>query len=424
MKYSDFINTRYKPKEDDLICLFRIEPAKGFSFKEAAARVASESSTGTWAELNVPKHVLRRSAKAFHFKPPFVKIAYPLVLFELGSIPQVMSSIAGNIFGMKAVSNIRLEDITWPQKMIRSFPGPQFGIKGIRKIFGVKKRPILASVPKPKVGINTGEFCKIAENAWRGGCDLVKDDENLTDQTFNRFENRLTRLMKLRKKIEKDTGEKKSYLANITSETKEMLRRAKLVKKLGNEYIMVDILTAGWAAVQTVRNECQDLKLAIHAHRAFHAAFDRNPRHGLSMKVVAEISRLQGVDQVHIGGLGKLAGSRQEVYDIWDKVSSQKIKSRDLVLEQDWGTMKPVMGTSSGGVHPGITARLLELLSTDIVIQAGGGIHGHPQGTYSGAIAMRAALDAFTDGISVTEKAKSFPELAVALKKWGHATPS
>lgn len=423
MEYSDFINTKYIPKKDDLICLFRIEPARGFSFNEAAARVASESSTGTWAELDVPKHVLRRSAKAFSLKPPFVTIAYPLELFELGNMPQVLSSIAGNIFGMKAVNNIRLEDIAWPRKMVTSFKGPQFGIKGIRKIFGVKKRPILASVPKPKVGISTGEYLKIAEDAWRGGCDLVKDDENLTDLSFNRFEDRLTGMMKLARKIEKETGEKKSYLANITGETREMLRRAKLVKMLGNEYVMVDILTAGWAAVQTLREECQDLKLAIHAHRAFHAAFDRNPRHGLSMKVVAEISRLQGVDQVHIGGLGKLAGEEKEVHDNWEKTALPGNAEGHEVLAQDWYGTKPVLPVCSGGLHPGIVARLVHLLSSDLVIQAGGGIHGHPQGSYRGAIAMRAALDAIADRVPVTEAAKKCPELAAALKKWGHWTP-
>ncbi len=45
--YLDFVDTSYKPSKSDLVCLFRIEPVKGFSMKQAAGRVASESSTGT-----------------------------------------------------------------------------------------------------------------------------------------------------------------------------------------------------------------------------------------------------------------------------------------------------------------------------------------------------------------------------------------
>ncbi|VVB74224.1 Ribulose bisphosphate carboxylase [Candidatus Tiddalikarchaeum anstoanum] len=319
MRYEDFINLKYTPKSDDLICLFRITPTNEFTLKEAAIRVAAESSNGTWSDLKVPEHIYELSAKAYEIKKDFVKIAYPVDLFEQGNMPQILSSIAGNIFGMKAVSGLRLEDVKFPEKIIRSFKGPQYGIDGVRKILKIKNRPITITVPKPKVGYYPEEHAKIAYEAWTGGVDLLKDDENLSDQSFNRFEKRLKLCMKMREKAEKETGEKKSYLINITSETNEMIRRAKMVKDYGNEYIMIDTLTAGWAATQTVRDACQDLKLAMHGHRAFHSAFDRNPLHGLSMKVVTSVARMQGIDQLHIGGMGKLAGDEEEVESNFEK---------------------------------------------------------------------------------------------------------
>jgi len=33
MKPKDFLNLKYEPKESDLICLFRVEPAHGVSMK-------------------------------------------------------------------------------------------------------------------------------------------------------------------------------------------------------------------------------------------------------------------------------------------------------------------------------------------------------------------------------------------------------
>ena len=57
-------------------------------------------------------------------------------------------------------------------------------------------------------------------------------------------------------------------------------------------------------------------------------------------------------------------------------------------------------------------------MGTNIIIQAGGGIHGHPKGTIAGAKAMRQALDATLNNISLKEYAKIHKELAEAIKKW------
>jgi len=43
MKPIDFLNLKYKPKESDLICLFRVEPANGVNIKTASENVALES---------------------------------------------------------------------------------------------------------------------------------------------------------------------------------------------------------------------------------------------------------------------------------------------------------------------------------------------------------------------------------------------
>ena len=422
MKYKDFIDLKYKPKSSDLLVLFRITPAKGFTIKDAASRVASESSNGTWTDLKVPKHILKLSAKCYSIKKDYVKIAYPNDVFEKGNMSQVLSSIAGNVFGMKAVNGLRLESIQWPKSIVKSFKGPKYGINGVRKIMKVKKRPLVATVPKPKVGYYSSEHAKIGYEAWMGGVDLIKDDENLSSQSFNKFEKRLKLCMKYRDKAEKETGERKSYLLNVTAETKEMLRRAKLAKDYGNEYAMIDVCTTGWAAVHTLVNECKDLKLAVHAHRAFHAAFDRNPYHGMSMKTLVQTFRLLGVDQLHIGGLGKLVGDKTEVYQNWANAAMKKTLESKNMFKQDWYGLKPVLSTCSGGLHAGIVSRLMDLVGTDIVLQAGGGIHGHVKGTRCGAKAFRDAIDAYVDGVSLKSKVKESVELKQSLDAWGVKT--
>lgn len=422
--YDEFVDLSYIPSREDLLCLFRLAPASGFSIEEAAGRVASESSVGTWTEVTTMKPRIRRlMAKAYEIQGSWVKIAYPLPLFELGNMPQVLSSIAGNIFGMKAVEHVRLEDVRWPRELIRSFKGPRLGTDGIRKLLGVKNRPLTASVPKPKLGLTAKEHARAGYEAWLGGLDLLKDDENLTSQPFNKFQDRVTECFRLRDHAEKETGERKSYLINITAETSEMLRRAKAVARAGGEYVMVDILTAGWAGLQTIRKACDDLHLAIHAHRAFHAAFTRNPVHGMSMLMVSDVARLIGVDQLHIGTvIGKLESPKEEVIALRDNLQQRKVPPTDTSLGQDWLKVKPVFPTCSGGLHPGLVPELLKLVGSNIIIQAGGGIWGHPDGGKAGATALRQAIDVALEGGNLEEYARNHKELQRALDTWGLAT--
>jgi len=417
MKPEDFLNLKYKPKQSDLVCLFRVEPNK-VSVKEASANVALESSTGTWDEVSTEKEYMRNlAAKVFSINGNWVKIAYPGELFEGGNAPNILSSIAGNIFGMKIVKNLRLEDIKIPKELLNSFEGPKYGIEGIRKMMKIKDRPLVGTIVKPKLGLKTKDHAKVAYEAWLGGCDLVKDDENLSSQKFNKFEERLARTLEMADKAEDQTGEKKAYLVNVTAETKEMMRRAELVEQLGGKFVMVDVVTEGFGALQTLREG--DFKMAIHAHRAMHAAFTRNPKHGLSMMVLADISRLIGVDTLHIGTVvGKLEGKLEEVEEINEEIEKKTVKETHHRLSQDWGKIKSTLGVSSGGLHPGHVPFLIKHLGNDLVMQFGGGIHAHPNGTFRGAIAVRQALDASLRGISLKQYSKNHIELRDALDKW------
>lgn len=410
MKYEDFVNTKYKPKRSELICEFYVEPSR-VSMKHAAGGVAAESSIGTWVEVKtMHKYVEKKTATVFEIKgdkkQAVIKIAYPIDLFESGNIPNILSSVAGNVFGLEDLKNLRLNDIILPRKIVKDFKGPRYGIDGIRKILDVKSRPLIGAIIKPKLGLRTSHHAKIAYNSWVGGCDIVKDDENLTNQKFNRFSKRVKATLKMRDLAEKKTGEKKAYLPNVTAETDKMIRRAKFVKGCGGRYVMVDVLTVGWSALQTLREH--SFGLIIHGHRAMHAATTKNPKHGISMKVFAKLSRLVGVDQLHVGtAVGKMSEGREEVLE---NVRALTDKVYDI---------KKVMPVASGGLHPLLIPEEVKIFGKDVIIQMGGAIHGHPMGTLCGAKAARQAVYAVVEGIKLKEWAKTHKELRSAIEKWG-----
>lgn len=405
MRYIDFVDLKYKPVETDTVCTFYVEP-EGFQLKIVAGGVAAESSIGTWTELTTAEpYVERLAARVFAVDGKTVRIAYPIGLFEAGNMPNILSSVAGNVFGLRALKNLRLCDVELPLELVKSFKGPKFGIDGIRKLLKVRERPLVGTIIKPKLGLRTVDHARVAFESWAGGCDVVKDDENLSSQGFNPFEERVVKTLECRDKAEEETGERKVYMANITAETETMLKRAEFVLAHGGEYVMVDVLTCGFSALQTLRN--QNFKLVIHAHRAGHASFTKNPKHGIAMRVIAKVARIVGVDQLHVGTVvGKMSEAKEEV--------EENIEA----LKTPMCGLKPVLPVASGGLHPRLVPALMETFGKDFVIQAGGGIHGHRNGTFAGATAMRQAVDATMQGIDLEEYAESHKELRVALHLW------
>lgn len=406
LRYVDFVDLKYAPKDTDVLCTFIVEP-NGVSMKEAAGAVAAESSIGTWTELTTVKpYVDKLAAHVFSMRNSVVKIAYPVGLFELGNMPSILSSVSGNVFGLRTLANLRLDDISFPKGLVGSFKGPRYGVEGIRKLLKVYGRPLVGTIIKPKLGLKTSDHAKVAYKAWVGGCDMVKDDENLSSQSFNPFEARLVKTLERRDRAEEETGERKIYMVNVTAETEEMLRRAELVLRQGGEYVMIDILTCGFAALQSFRE--QGFNLVIHAHRAGHAAVTRNSKHGVSMRVLAKVARMIGVDQLHVGTVvGKMSETREEVAENCE------------ALKTEMSGLGPVMPVASGGLHPGLVPALMRFFGEDFVIQAGGGIHGHRDGTISGARAMRQAVEATLEGMSLKDFAEKHAELRAALETWG-----
>ncbi len=406
------------PKKN-IIATFYLETDE--DLLEIAEAIAGESSIGTWTSLStMTDEIFSKLAPKIYWakhldiddnqetKEGIVKIAYPLELWEKGSIPQMLSAIAGNVFGMKAVKNLRLLDIDLPDRFTQSFEGPAYGIEGIREIIGIYDRPLIGTIVKPKCGLNTEQHAEVAYKAWLGGCDIVKDDENLTNQEFNPFEERVKKTLELKRKVEKETGRQKIYVINITATADDMLERAEFAKANGARCVMIDILTAGFSGVQFIRK--QNLGMIMHGHRAMHAAFTNNPRHGISMLAVAKASRLAGIDQLHTGTvIGKMEGNKQSVTKI------------NEVMRTPWKNIKTTFPIASGGLHPGHTFKLIQILGKDFIINYGGGIHGHPDGTLEGAKAAYQAVIASMEGKRLREAAKNSENkaLAKALEKWG-----
>src|SRR5690349_16318307 len=153
----------YAPASTDLLAAFRITPQPGVPPEEAGAAVAGESSTATWTvvwtdRLTAYDHY---QAKCYRVDPVpgregeyIAYVAYDIDLFEEGSIPNLTSSIIGNVFGFKALRALRLEDMRIPLHYAKTFQGPPHGIVMEREYLNKYGRPLLGATTKPKLGLS------------------------------------------------------------------------------------------------------------------------------------------------------------------------------------------------------------------------------------------------------------------------------
>jgi ribulose-bisphosphate carboxylase large chain len=175
--------------------------------------------------------------------------------------------------------------------------------------------------------------------------------------------------------------------------------------ELGANMVMVDVLTSGFDALQELS---ANIDVPIHVHRTMHGAITRNKKHGISMLVISKLVRMAGGTNLHTGSYhGKM-----------DIDAKENDRCRDA-LKVKWSGLKDTFPVASGGLSPLNVAPNLDGYGMDCIVQAGGGVHGHPGGTTTGARAMRQAVDAWVEGTSINEYAINHTELEKAIKKWG-----
>ncbi|MGI8808157.1 MAG: ribulose-bisphosphate carboxylase large subunit, partial [Acidimicrobiales bacterium] len=143
----------YVPLDTDLLAVFKVVPQQGVPHEEAAAAVAAESSTGTWTTVwtDFLTDLEYYKGRAYRIDPIkesnegafFAFVAYPIDLFEEGSVVNVLTSLVGNVFGFKAIRSLRLEDIRFPVAYVRTCGGPPNGIQVERDRLNKYGRPLL-----------------------------------------------------------------------------------------------------------------------------------------------------------------------------------------------------------------------------------------------------------------------------------------
>ena len=388
---------------------------------KTAVMMATEQTTGTWIRVpgetvdmvekfrgkvlniwQVPDQEQFRNEQD-EARVYFIQLGFPWQNFG-PQIPMMLTTIFGNI---SMIGDIKLIDIQFPKNFVDQFPGPRFGIGGIRKLLGVSDRPLLNNMVKPSTGITPDQGAELLYQAAIGGTDIVKDDEVMGSTELSPALKRVERYMDKLRKAEKETGERKLYAVNITDEPAECLKTAEAAVNIGASALLVNFLPAGLGLITSLCRNRQ-INVPILAHLDFGGALYASPWHGISSALLyGKLARLAGVDLLCIPTpYGKFSLSYSKYIQIVHGLRSPF---------HDKPGVWPIAG---GAIKQGHIPKLFNDLGRDFIIGAGGAIHAHPMGPAAGARAFRLGIDLMME-YGQFEGQKMGRELTVAIEKWG-----
>ena len=332
-----------------------------------------------------------------------VRIHYPSANFT-ADLPAILTTVYGKL---SFFEGHELVDLTFDDELLAQFPGPRFGVKGIREQLGVADRPLLKAIFKGVLGRDLSFFADQLEDLVAGGIDLIKDDEILFENDLTPFTKRITTAKEILDRHYEKTGHRVLYAVNLSGKTNELHDKAERAAELGANALLFNVHAYGLDALQTLR-ENNNIGLPLVAHSALSGVLSGQTGSGYPYALtVGKLTRLVGGDfSLFPSPYGNVSIS------LADALAINKTLTEEKPFEQTFAV-------PSAGVHPGMVPQLLQDFGDNLVVNAGGGIFGHPDGPIKGAQAFRAAIDASVKGISLEEAAQTNEPLKRAIDIWG-----
>jgi 2,3-diketo-5-methylthiopentyl-1-phosphate enolase len=401
-----------------LTATYQLFGQKG-SFEKKAEGIALGLTVGSWTDLPLLEQEQLKQHKGtvasvtefedvhHPLKPEQiraeVKISYPSANFS-PDLPAIITTVFGKL---SLDGEVKLLDLEFEDELLSHFPGPRFGIDGIRSELGVTDRPLVMSIFKGVIGRDIDYLANQLRQQALGGVDLVKDDEILFENPLTPFEKRIATGKEVLRQVYEETGHRTLYAANLTGRTSELKGKARRARELGADALLFNVHAYGFDVLQELAED-DSIGLPLMAHPAFSGAFTSSPFYGVATPLaLGKLTRYAGADfSLFPSPYGSVALEKSAALALGEELTKASAVKRTFPVP-------------SAGIHPGLVPLLINDYGIESIINAGGGVHGHPAGAAGGGLAFRQAVDAVLDGVDLADAAEQHPELKKALELWG-----
>ena len=286
------------------------------------------------------------------------------ISFPVDSTARELLQLMNVVFGNSSIKpGIRVERMSLPPTLLRSFRGPRFGRDGLRACMKVSRRPLICTALKP-MGLSAVELAEQTRQFALGGIDLIKDDHGLTDQPYAPFVERLARCSDAVAESNARTGRRCVYVPNVTGRSDDLLGRAHEARRRGAGALLVSPFLTGFDAMRQLADD-DGLALPILAHPAFGGSYVTSETAGISHGALyGQLMRLAGADaSIYPNFGGRFSFTREECEAI------------AAATAEPMGPIAPIFPAPGGGMTVERAADMLEVYGREFVLLIGAGLH-------------------------------------------------
>ncbi|HEY3415585.1 MAG TPA: RuBisCO large subunit C-terminal-like domain-containing protein [Armatimonadota bacterium] len=305
------------------------------------------------------------------------------------------------VVGLCDHADIQLVDLTIPETVLATFPGPAYGAPGVRAVTGFPAgTPIFGTILKPCSGITPEEVgALVREAAGNPLFGFVKEDENLVPgASFCPLADRTREAVTaVREQMGRRGGRGILFAPHITAQPDLLMRHLEVALEAGVNAVMFSDQFAG-GTTRMVREFTREMAQppAIYAHNSGIS----NKTRSIWREVLDLLVRLDGADFRQTAPLTTTAPLLRPNGQEWLRCEE--------ALTRPLGPIKPTMIARAGGLDQGnIILNLHDAAQRGygdaILYLAGSAINsikdaqGRPAPEL-GSAAMREAVEAYTSG--------------------------
>ena len=278
-------------------------------------------------------------------------------------LPQLLNVIMGNTSIQTGVKVTALD----LGPLANAYPGPRFGVAGLRAMAGAPHGPLISPVLKPQ-GSSARTLANIAERCALGGAHIVKEDHGLTDQPCAPFKERVLRIGEAvaRANAKADAGRMTLYFAGLAGHSEDLMDHARFAKDNGAHGLLIMPGLFGFDLVHRIAQD-DDLAMPIMTHPSFLGPYVLSENIGFTHAMM-------------FGTLQRLAGSDISVFpNVGGRFgfSEEECRSIATACTDLNGIGVPMFPSPGGGMSAERAGTMMAMYGEDAVFLLGGSLLRH-----------------------------------------------
>jgi len=352
---------------------------QGETIQEKALGIALEQSVelpssvlDAWILNNTAGKV--ESIKETGEKTYLVECSYAVSTID-GDLTQFLNVLLGNI---SLKPGIQVINVDW-EPIQDWFPGPRFGVEGVRINMGIPNRPLSCSALKP-LGLSIDKLADLAFQFATGGIDIIKDDHGIADQRHSPFTERVKACVEAVNHSYDLTGKQTWYFPNVTTKGSKLIDRFRQAEDLGAHGVLLCPQLCGLEMMADLASS--DVNLPIMAHPAFSGTY---------------LGAINGFSHSFLyGSLWRAFGAD---FVIYPNHGGRFSFSLDECIGINQAALDPMVPyartfpTPGGGVDRNKIPEWRAKYGNDIVFLMGASLYKHPEGIKAATIEVQEALN-------------------------------